>query len=348
MKNLVYILLILGALACGTWAYCNSRNAQTAEIRLQTQKKQAEANTARAKAMEATEKKEAEKLRKEASDKDFAAKSAAREEAKYKAEEAKADERAMAESRKKAEADAKIADANRKKAEADAAAAKDRRLAAEAAEKYAVATNEARHAELEIAREARIKAELDRKAKEDALAAEELKKSDYENLLKNVRALEATLREREEETRPDRTIKDLLADNEVEAAEVELTPEEIAEKAAAESNRVAKVMRHTEPKTRGDMAIDEAEARLKRIADEGGKVVRAKARARLEALARRAAREGRVSVAGYYLAQAEALFGEEKAPDAKAAEKKDAGEKAGREEGSVDENAAEGSEDKQQ
>ncbi len=311
MKNLVYILLTISALACGTWAWCNSRNAKTAEMRLQAQKKQAAANEARAKAMEAKEKKEAEQLRKEASEKEFAAKSAAREEAKHKEEEAKADERAMADSRKKAEAEAKIAEANRKKAEAEAAAAKDRRIAAEAAAKSAEATNETRRAELEIAREARLKANIDLKAKETAREVEELKKAEYDKLIKDAQAIQAVLREREEATRPDRTLKDLLADNEVEPAEQELSPEEIAEQAAAESNRVAKVARRQMPKTRGDNAIADAEARLGRIAEEGEKVVRAKARARLEALARKAAREGRTEYAEYYLAQAKELFGDD-------------------------------------
>ena len=60
-----------------------------------------------------------------------------------------------------------------------------------------------------------------------------------------------------------------------------------------------------------DDAIADAEARLGRIAEEGGKVVRAKARARLEALARKAAREGRKVAAEYYLAQAKELFGDD-------------------------------------
>ncbi len=311
MKNLVYILLTICALACGTWAWCNSRNAKTAELRLEAQKKQAAANEARAKAMEAKEKKEAEQLRKEASEKELAAKSAARDEAKHKNEEAKAGERAMAESRKKAEAEAKTAEANRKKAEADAAAAKDRRIAAEAAKAAAEATNETRHVELEIAREARLKASADLKAKETAREVEELKKADYDKLLKEVRELQEVLRQREEETRPDRTLKDLLADNEVEPAEVQLTPEEVKEQAEAESNRVAKIVRRQVPKTRGDMAIEEVERRLRRIADEGSKAVRAKARARLEALAGKAAREGRIAAAEYYLSQAEKLFGDD-------------------------------------
>ena len=313
MKVFIYTLLVVSVLACGTWAYCNSRNAKTAEIRLQAQKKQAEANAARAKAMEAKESKEAAQLRKDAANREFEAKKKDNETQRLKTEEAKSDERAMEASRKKAEAEAKTAEANRKKAEADAAAAKDRRLAAEAAAKRAEATNETRHAELEIAREARLKANLDLKAKEAARDAEELKKADYESLLKNVRALETVLREREEATRPDRTLKDLLADNEVEPVAEELSPEELAEKAAAESNRVVKIAQRMEPKTHGDDAIEAAEARLERIAAEGSSVVRAKARVRLEELARRAAREGRTAAAEYYLAQAAALFGEDAA-----------------------------------
>ena len=316
MKALIYTLLLVSVIACGTWSYCNSRNAKTNEIRLQAQKKQAEANTARAKAMEAKEKKEAEQLRKEAAEKEFAAKSAAREEAKHKADEAKADERAMEESRKKAEAEAKTAEANRKKAEAEAATAKNRRLAAEAAAKEAEATNDTRHVELELAKAAKEKAELGLKAKEAALAAEELKKADYDALLKNIREIESILREREEATRPDRTLKDLLADNEVEAAVVERTPEELAEMAAAESNRVSKIARRQEPKTRGDNAIANAEARIGRISAEGTKVIHNKARQRLEALAERAKREGRTAAAEYYLTQANLMFPkEEPAPE---------------------------------
>ena len=311
MKPLIYTLLIISALACGTWMWCNSRNAKTAEIRLQAQKKQAAANEARAKAMEAKEKKEAEQLRKEASEKDFAAKSAAREEAKLKADEAKAAAAAAKDRSLAAEAEAKTAEANRRKAEADAAAAKDRRLAAEAEATRAEATNETRHAELEIARESRLKASADLKAKETAREVEELKKADYDKLLKEVRELQEVLRQREEETRPDRTLKDLLADNEVEPAEVQLTPEEVKEQAEAESNRVAKITRRQEQKTPGDSAIDEAEKRLRRIADEGSKAVRAKARARLEALAGKAAREGRIAAAEYYLSQAKILFGDD-------------------------------------
>ncbi len=312
MKNTVYILLILCVLGCGTWIFCNSRNAKTAEIRLQTQKKQAEATIAHAKAMEAKEQREAAELNKKAKTKDAEAKAAARDEAKHKAEEAKADERAAADNRKTAEAEAKKAESNRKKAEADAAAAKDRRIAAEAELKTAEATNETLQVELEIAREARIKANLDLEVKSKALAAEELKKADYDTALANVRELQAILRQREEDSRPDRTLKDLLEDNEVEPVVEELSPEELAEQAAAESNRVAKIARRIEPKTRGDEKIEAAEARMNRISEEGRKVLRAKARARLEALARRAAKDGRTAVAEYYLRQAAELFGEEK------------------------------------
>ena len=343
MKNLVYILLTICALVCGTWAWCNARNAKTAELRLQTQKKQAAATEAHAKAMEAKEKKEAEKLRKEASEKEFAAKNAAREGERLKLDQTKAEEKKTAEARKKAEAEAKTAEANRRKAEAEAAAAKDRRLAAEAEARRAEATNETRQVELEMAREKRLKASADMKAKEAALAAEELKKADYETLLKNVRELETLLREREEATRPDRTLKDLLADNEVEAAEQEMLPEEVEEKAAAESNRVAKIARRVEPKTRGDEMIAEAEARLRRIADEGSKAVRAKARARLVALARKAVKEGRLGVAEYYLAQATALFGEEKTK-----EEEKAGEEKTKEEEKAGEKVEEASREKEE
>lgn len=318
----IYTLLVVSVLACGTLVYCNSRNAKTAEIRLQTQKKQAEATAAHAKAMEALESKEAAKLRKDTADREFAAKRKDNETQRLKTEEAKSNARKMEESRKTAEAEAKTADANRKKAEADAAAAKDRRLAAEAAAKFAEATNETRHAELEIARETRIKANIDLKAKEAVREAEELKKADYESLLKNVRALEAILREREEATRPAMTLEDLVAENEMEPAEAEggTSVEDLKDRIEAESNRVTNVVK---PKTRGDEAIEAAEARLGRIAAEGSAVVRAKARARLEELARRAASEGRKASAEYYLAQATALFGEDdekESEDAKDAE----------------------------
>ena len=239
--------------------------------------------------------------------------------------EAEADAKTAADQKAKAEADAKIAADQKAKAEADAKSAADQRAAAEALAAHAIATNETRQAELRLAENARLAVEADTRRIEAENKANELKKLDLDKRLVEVAELQETLRQREEATRPERTINDIINENErrraeeeaAAAAEEERRLEELREKdyAAYEAemekrrqiNRRGVAGPKAKPLTAAEKKVKAAEEELKRTNDEGRAVVQKGIIARLEREIKLALEERRIEDADYYLKSLQSL-----------------------------------------
>ena len=244
------------------------------------------------------------------------------------AEKAQADERAADARKAAAEAEARKAAAEARKSEADAKAAADRRATAEALAAYALATNETRMAELRLAENARLAVEADTRRTEAENTANELKKLDLDKRLAEVAELQETLRQREEATRPDRTISDMIAENDrrraeeeaAAAAEEERRLAELAEKdyAAyeAEMERRRKINRQgvsgPKPKslTSAERLVKSAQYELDKVAGESRAALRKDVTARLEREIRAALSEGRMEAADFLLKSLQSLVPE--------------------------------------
>ena len=98
-------------------------------------------------------------------------------------------------------------------AEAEKKAAEAKLLAAEAAERAAGENRLAKEAELKSAEIAKATAAAKEAEAAALLKAEELKAVGYAELVAEAKEIRDELRRREEETRPDRTLRDLVADN---------------------------------------------------------------------------------------------------------------------------------------
>ena len=149
----------------------------------------------------AAERQKADNLKAEESLKD---KSIAEEKAKAEAEQEKRER--IAEEKEVADAKLKTAEENRKAKEAEKAALA---LALD----LASATNESMRAELELTEAQRALAERTAAANEAALKTQELLKEEYARLIEEQKELNAVLRQREEESRPDKTIAMLIEEN---------------------------------------------------------------------------------------------------------------------------------------
>ena len=132
-------------------------------------------------------------------------KSIAEEDAKAEAENAK---------RRRVEEENKVAQANLKTAEENRRAKEAEKAALELAIDLAGATNESMRVQLELSESQRQVAERNAEAKAAELKKEELLKEEYDRLIAEQKELNAVLREREEDTRPDRTMAMLIAENE--------------------------------------------------------------------------------------------------------------------------------------
>ena len=317
--TIIATVLALAAIIGTCYTIIRTKEANNEKLEIQARKAEAEQRKANAKEKEATA--AAAKARSE----EFAAKrkaEAARDErvtAEKKAAEAAADERTAAAQKAKAEADAKTAAAQKAKAEADAKIAADQRAAAEALAAHAIATNETRQAELHLAENARLAVEADIRRTEAENKANELKKLDLDKRLAEVAELQETLRKREEATRPERTINDIISENErrraeeeaAAAAEEERRLEELREKDYAkyeaemekrrQINRKGVAGPKAKPLTTAEKKVKDAEEELKRTSDEGRAVVQKSIVARLEREIKLALAERRVEDADYYL-----------------------------------------------
>ncbi len=278
-----------------------ARKAEAAQ-----KKAEAEQRTAEAKRKTAVSEASAAKARETATLNERQAKLAAEAEAKALAS-AKADDA------RKAEAEKESALAMMRKAEAERKAAEAKKAAAEALAEQAAATNAARQAELEKAKVAAHMVELDLQKTLAASNVLALQKVDYAARLIEVQQLQEELRRREEETRPNKTLMQLMAQNEA-VREAELA--EMAKKDAqyAEEEAVRRrILREGVPAApekplsvadrrllQAGKAMEKAEA--EHVNETGKEIV-----ARLENLIRQAVRDGRTDAAEAYLAALKSL-----------------------------------------
>ena len=184
---------------------------------------------------------------------------------------------------------------------------------------HVIATNETRQAELRLAENARLAVEADIRRTEAENKANELKKLDLDKRLAEVAELQETLRQREEATRPERTINDIISENDrrraeeeaAAAAEEERRLAELAEKdyAAyeAEMERRRKINRQgvsgpkAKPLSAAEKLVKNAQDELNRTSEEGRAVIRKGIVERLEREIRVAIQEHRVEDADFCL-----------------------------------------------
>ena len=313
MKNAAIIIVML--ILAGSGAYIAVRRSELKNQALEIEARKAEAAQKKAEANRKKTEAEAKKAREESA----AAKSkaeAAKDErqAKLAAEaEAKALAKAKAEEARAAEAVAKTAAENARRAEEERKTAEAKKATALALAERAAATNAAREAELQTALAAAHLVELDLQkilATSNTLA---LQKADYATKLAEVQQLQEELRRREEETRPNKTLQQLIAQNEA-AREAELA--EMAKKDAQYAEEEAarrRILREgvpaapKKPLSQTDKRLAAARGNLDELETEGRAAVEKKVIARMEALIRQAAKEGRIEDAEAYLAALKSL-----------------------------------------
>ena len=281
-----------------------ARKAEAAQKKAEANRKKAEAEAKKAKEESAAAKSKAEAAKDERQAK-LAAEAEAKALAKAKTEEARA-----------AEAVAKTATENARRAEAERKTAEAKKATALALAEQAAATNAAREAELQTALAAAHLVELDLqeiRATSNTLA---LQKADYATKLAEVQQLQEELRRREEETRPNKTLQQLMAQNEA-AREAELA--EMAKKDAQYAEEEAarrKILREgvpaapKKPLSQADRRLAAARGSLDDLESEGRASVEKKVIARMEALIRQAAKDGRLEEAEAYLAALKSLVPE--------------------------------------
>ena len=313
MKNAIIIIVML--ILVGAGVYTAVRRSELKNQTLELEARKAEASQKKADA----EAKKADAEAKKAKD-DAAAAKARVEAAKVERQtklaaeaEAKALAQAKAEEARRAEAVAKTATENAKRAESERKAAEAKKAEAEALAEHAMATNAIRQAELQTAQAAEHLVELDLQkalATSNVLA---LQKADYAKKLAEVESLQEELRRREEETRPNKTLMQLMEQNEA-AREAELA--EMAKKDAqyAEEEAVRRrILREgvpaapKKPLSATDKRLAAARGSLDEMETENRTAAERQIVARLEPLIRKAAKEGRMDEAEAYLAALKSL-----------------------------------------
>ena len=278
-----------------------ARKAESARKKAEAAQKKSEAEARKAKEEAATAKSKAEAAKDERQAR-LAAEAEATELAKVKAEETK-----------KAEAVAKTAADNARKAEDERKAAEAKAAEAASLAEHAAATNAAKQAELQMALAAAHLVELDLQkvlATSNTLA---LQKADYAAKLVEVQQLQEELRRREEETRPNKTLMQLIEQNEA-AREAELA--ELAKKDAEYAEEEAirrRILREgvpaapKKPLSATEKRLAAARENLDKIDEDGAASLNRYMVARLEALIRQAAKEGRTDAAESYIATLKSL-----------------------------------------
>jgi len=309
------LVIIVAAIIVGGAAYTYVKSGEQKNQELELVARKAEA---------AQKKAEAEKKKAEAEQKKSAAEASAAKarqaaalderQAKIAAEaEAQALARAKEEDARKADAEKATAQANARKAEAERKTAEANKAAAQALAEHAAATNAARQAELETALTAARTVELDIQrtlALSNTLA---LQKADYASKLVEIQQLQEELRRREEETRPNKTLMQLMEQNEA-AREAELA--EMAKKDAQYAEEEAirrRILREGVPAQPGKPPTV-AEKRLAMANDAANKISsdlfdenKAGIVERLESLIKQAVKDGRMDAAEAYLVALKSL-----------------------------------------
>lgn len=307
MKNAVIVIVAL--IIAGSAAYTIVRSKEQKNQELEILARKAEAAQKKAEA----DRKKAEAEAKKAKDDAAAAKAketAAKDEhqAKLAAEaEAKELAKAKAEEARAAEAVAKAAAENARKAEDERKTAEAKKAEAEALAEHAAATNAAKQAELQTALAAAHLVELDLQkilATSNVLA---LQKADYASKLVEVEQLQEELRRREEETRPNKTLQQLIAQNEAvreaELAEMAKRDAQYAEEEAVR-RRILREGVPAAPKkelSQTDKRLAAARGAIDEVDAKGREALAKRLTARMEVLIRQAAKDGRMDEAEAYL-----------------------------------------------
>ena len=313
MKNAVIILVAL--ILAGAGAYTAVRRNELKNQALEIEARKAEAAQKKAEANKKKAEAEAKKAKEEAdAAKSKADAAAAERQAKLAAEgEAKELAKVKAEEARMAEAVAKTAAENAKRAEDERKAAEAKKAEAMALAEHAMATNDARQAELPTTLAAAHLVELDLQkvlATSNVLA---LQKADYAAKIAEVEKLQEELRRREEETRPNKTLQQLMAQNEA-AREAELA--ELAKKDAQYAEEEAarrRILREgvpaapKKPLSITDRRLATARGTIDDVDAEGREMMNRKVVARLEAVIKQALKDGRMDEAEAYLVALKSL-----------------------------------------
>ena len=308
MKNAVIIIVLL--ILAGAGAYTAVRRSELKNQALEIEARKAEDER---KAVEADRKAAEAEARKAEADAAAERERAKANEAERRTQELalkreKEQTEARAEETRKAELDAQTATENANRAERERKKAEETRKAAEELAKYAMLTNDALQAELQIKQTAERLLELEIKKKLATSNVLALQKADYATKLAEVEKLQEELRRREEETRPNKTLQQLMEQNEA-AREAELA--EMAKKDAQYAEEEAarrRILREgvpaapKKPLSATDKRLAAALEALDGVGTAGRTVAERRIVARLEPLIREAAKDGRMEEAEAYFA----------------------------------------------
>ena len=314
MRNSFLIILIALIVVGGaSYTFVRNKEQRNAELEKLVRKDEAKAKTAEAK--KKTAEAEARKAKESAAEAKSKAEAAKDERQARLAAEAEAKELAKAKEAeaRKAEADAKIASENARKAEAELKTAEAKKAEAALLVQHAEATNAVKQADLQTALAATHLVELDLQrilATSNTLA---LQKADYATKLVEVEKLQEELRRREEETRPNKTLLQLMEEEE-KALQAELA--EMAKKDAAfakEEEIRRRILRDgvpaapKKPLSAVDQRLLDANASVDNAADEVRSIFEKRMVSRIEALIRQAIKDGRAEDAELYLKSLKSL-----------------------------------------
>ena len=314
MRNsLLTVLIALIVVVVASWTFVRNKEQRNAELEKIVRKDEAKAKTAEAK--KKTAEAEARKAKDAAAEAKSKAQAAKDERQTRLAAEAEARELAnvKAAEARKAEAEAKTAAENARKAEVERKAAEAKKAEAELLVRYADATNSIRQAELQTAVVAANIVELDLKktlAQSNTLA---LQKADYASKLSEIEKLQEELRRREEETRPNKTLLQLMEEEE-KALQAEFA--ELAKKDAAfakEEEIRRRILREgvpaapKKPLSAADKRLLDANNAVDVAADDVRRIFERRMAKRLEAIIRQAVKDGRGEVAEEYVKTLESL-----------------------------------------
>lgn len=314
MRNSFLIILIALIVVGGaSYTFVRNKEQRNAELEKLVRKDEAKAKTAEAK--KKTAEAEARKAKESAAEAKSKAEAAKDERQARLAAEAEAKELAKAKEAeaRKAEADAKIASENARKAEAELKTAEAKKAEAALLVQHAETTNAVKQADLQTALAATHLVELDLQrilATSNTLA---LQKADYATKLVEVEKLQEELRRREEETRPNKTLLQLMEEEE-KALQAELA--EMAKKDAAfakEEEIRRRILRDgvpaapKKPLSAVDQRLLDANASVENAADEVRSMFEKRMVSRIEALIRQTIKDGRAEDAELYLKSLKSL-----------------------------------------
>ena len=315
MRNSLLILLIALIVVGGaSYTFVRNKEQRNAELEKLVRKDEAKAKTAEAK--KKTAEAEARKAKESAAEAKSKAEAAKDERQARLAAEAEAKELAKAKEAeaRKSEADAKIASENARKAEAELKTAEAKKAEAALLVQHAEATNAVKQADLQTALAASHLVELDLQrilATSNTLA---LQKADYATKLVEIEKLQEELRRREEETRPNKTLLQLMEEEE-KALQAELA--EMAKKDAAfakEEEIRRRILRDgvpaapKKPLSAVDQRLLDANASVENAAEEVRTIFEKRMVSRIEALIRQTIKDGRAEDAELYLKSLKSLI----------------------------------------